>query len=338
VADPPTSERPDPSRASSPAEFVSALNALRRWAGQPSLRALKTLAGSRPGSGDPPVEALPTSTTHEILAGKRLPRPPRLEFVEHFVAACLRAAHRPPGEIVPEVERWRDSWRALTGPEPGPNGNGQATNDVPVPALRRRSGRLVRLALAGALFAGGGVTGSVVTMYANDLGPWSITARSGADLCPEKPAPAADGRQLVFRGHFSEGADDPAWWAQPGRLRLMPETQQARMVVKGGTARASDIIFEQRQIPLEHGRTYTVAADLSADREVVIRLTVQMRFSPHRNVLTHDIIVEPRPCRFSYTATSDVAVEDGVVSFQLGGHDDDFTLTVDNVSLIEHPP
>ncbi|WP_033346626.1 carbohydrate binding domain-containing protein [Catenuloplanes japonicus] len=75
--------RPDPSVAGSPAQFTDALNRLRAWAGEPSLRTLRDLAH--------PPGALPTSTVHDILSGRRLPRMPRAEFVDAYVTACLRA-------------------------------------------------------------------------------------------------------------------------------------------------------------------------------------------------------------------------------------------------------
>ncbi|MEV6814199.1 carbohydrate binding domain-containing protein [Micromonospora sp. NPDC051296] len=80
----------------------------------PRLRDLRELAGTRSGPGGRRLEALPSSTTHEVLAGKRLPRLPRLEFVESFVRACLRARRRREHEIETEVERWRQAWLALT--------------------------------------------------------------------------------------------------------------------------------------------------------------------------------------------------------------------------------
>ena len=134
---------PDPAVAGDPAQLVAQLNRLRVWAGQPSLRVLRELAGTRSGPGGRRLEALPSSTTHEVLAGKRLPRLPRLEFVESFVRGCLRARHRPEHEIETEVERWRQAWRALTeapttredraGDEGGPASTAGVDGAVPDP-------------------------------------------------------------------------------------------------------------------------------------------------------------------------------------------------------------
>ncbi|MDP9792731.1 hypothetical protein J2S43_001243 [Catenuloplanes nepalensis] len=101
------SDCPDPSGSDSPDEFTDALVALRVWAGKPSLRTLRDLAR--------PAGSLPTSTVHEILGGRRLPNLPRLEFVEAYVRACLRAhGGAGPAGTEAELRRWRDAWRRLT--------------------------------------------------------------------------------------------------------------------------------------------------------------------------------------------------------------------------------
>src|SRR3569833_3600167 len=92
---------PDPSRADSPAEFLNELKALRVWAGQPSLRRIERLAKAH-------GHYLPSSTTHEVLVGKRLPNLPRLEFVDAFASACLRAEGNTEESAIPaEIERLR---------------------------------------------------------------------------------------------------------------------------------------------------------------------------------------------------------------------------------------
>ncbi|WP_341720419.1 carbohydrate binding domain-containing protein [Micromonospora sp. FIMYZ51] len=122
---------PDPAVAGDAAQLVTQLNRLRAWAGQPSLRVLRELAGTRLGPGGRQLEALPSSTTHEVLAGKRLPRLPRLEFVESFVRACLRARRRREHEIETEVERWRQAWRTLADP---PTPSAERADDGAAPA------------------------------------------------------------------------------------------------------------------------------------------------------------------------------------------------------------
>jgi hypothetical protein len=107
---------PDPRSARTPEQFVRRMTELRRWAGNPSLRMLRRLAGTTTTAAGDTVDALPESTTSYLLNGRSLPRPPRLEFVEAFVAACLDARHHPRDEIARETERWREAWRSLTAP------------------------------------------------------------------------------------------------------------------------------------------------------------------------------------------------------------------------------
>jgi len=104
---------PDPSTASTASELVQRLSQLRWWSGQPSLRTLRRLGGAKRTPDGDEVDALPSSTTSDLLAGRCLPRLPRMAVVETYVSACLLAANLPPEEIRGQVERWRQAWRAL---------------------------------------------------------------------------------------------------------------------------------------------------------------------------------------------------------------------------------
>jgi hypothetical protein len=113
---------PDPATAANATEFVECLNRLRAWAGQPSLRTLRRLAGTTWTPGGERVDALPETTMSSVLRGKRLPRLPRMTFVESFVAACMVACGRSPENGEREIDRWRRAWRILAQPaaEAGP--------------------------------------------------------------------------------------------------------------------------------------------------------------------------------------------------------------------------
>ena len=107
------SQRPDPGTVSTPAEFIERLNALRLWAGQPSLRRLSRLAGTTTTADGDEVPALPPSTASHVLTGKTLPGLPRLAFVEAFVTGCLRASGVP--RTGDELRHWQEAWRGLYG-------------------------------------------------------------------------------------------------------------------------------------------------------------------------------------------------------------------------------
>lgn len=340
MADEPNASRPDPSSARTPSEFVAQLNSLRRWAGQPSLRVLQKLAGLRPQPGSPPTEALPTSTTHEILAGKRLPRLPRADFVEQFVAACLRAARCDDREIGPEVQRWRRSWQTLLEATPV---NGQVINEpdlahdrqqaatagaqrLPRRRLTRRN--LVQVALAVTLFGTGAGAGGAATHYLAEPQPAQ---------CPQPSVTLPRGKERVVNGNFDRATE--GWWHASGGYQVREEDGRMLIDVPGHSGRNRwDKLVEQRGISLRKGRTYTASFDMSADRPVSIYVAVQMEFDPFEPVLQHIVTVGPTPCHFTFTATNrNVDTDHGVVTFQLGGHTQDHAYILDNVSLIEHP-
>ncbi|GAA2887779.1 hypothetical protein Acy02nite_82190 [Actinoplanes cyaneus] len=99
-------------------DFLAELRRLRAQAGDPSFRQLHRIAAKL--IADAPtgyrMDPLSPSTTSEVLAGKRLPRLPRLEFVESYVAACLSSSGVDEPAVDAEVARWRTLWHSLTTP------------------------------------------------------------------------------------------------------------------------------------------------------------------------------------------------------------------------------
>jgi tetratricopeptide (TPR) repeat protein len=100
--------QPDPNAARDGRAFTELLEELRQWAGRPSLRRLCQLGGNVRSPSGHLVPALPPSTVSSVLRRKQLPR---LDFVEAFVAACLRARKSPPAEIDDAIGRWQRAWR-----------------------------------------------------------------------------------------------------------------------------------------------------------------------------------------------------------------------------------
>jgi hypothetical protein len=127
---PPYGGSPDPSGASTPEAYIRALRSLRQWAGQPSLRRLRTV-GTAPARYGGCLGELAPSTVSEILNGKRLPRLPRTDFVEAFVRACLVAMHCPRGEAEATIALWLRAWRSLMESDHG------STADVELDAARK---------------------------------------------------------------------------------------------------------------------------------------------------------------------------------------------------------
>ncbi|MET8159890.1 hypothetical protein ABZT47_26265 [Sphaerisporangium sp. NPDC005289] len=180
-----TSPPPDPATASTPGEFVDALDRLRLWAGRPSLRRLRHLAGRSTTPDGQQVDALPPSTVSYTLNGRGLPGLPRLAFVEAYITACLTACDLPSEQIEEQVARWQDAWRRLATPgdlEPAAQEAEGATSQPHSPdQASSRAGR-TRLMLAGlAGLAAGALIATVVTLFLRPAAGQGIPLVRGED-------------------------------------------------------------------------------------------------------------------------------------------------------------
>ncbi len=170
---------PAPGPLRTPEQLVRRMAELRQWAGQPSLRTLRRLAGTTTTTSGTVIDALPSSTTSYLLNGRGLPRPPRLELVDAFVTACLLAVDHPVHQISPVVQEWRSTWRAVSvtdvdrppspssrpdhEPSPSP-GLDQSAVAGDRPALPRRSFIRSRTVLAAVGAFALGATAAVVVL------------------------------------------------------------------------------------------------------------------------------------------------------------------------------
>jgi hypothetical protein len=111
------------------AGYVERLRQLRVWAGRPSFRRLAALAGTTTTPSGYVLDRLPPSTTSDVLSGKRLPQLPRMDLVEAFVTACMKACPVPQDVTRDVVEQWLVVWRRLAG-LPSPEDSGELTSVV----------------------------------------------------------------------------------------------------------------------------------------------------------------------------------------------------------------
>ncbi|WP_433515342.1 hypothetical protein ACQP2T_06810 [Nonomuraea sp. CA-143628] len=219
MADAVTSPPPDPASASTAREFVEALDRLRLWAGRPSLRRLRHLAGRSTTPDGHEVDALPPSTVSYTLNGRGLPSLPRLAFVEAYITACLTACDMPSEQIEAQVARWQDAWRRVAAPgdldpatpgdlDPAAPGDlepaaqdaeGEASQtDAPDPAAARPGrARVMLVGLAG--LVAGALIATVVTLLVRPAASQAIPQIHGED--PNR----CDSPSVCFYDHGQTG-------------------------------------------------------------------------------------------------------------------------------------
>ncbi|WP_133904885.1 carbohydrate binding domain-containing protein [Actinophytocola oryzae] len=318
---------PEPTQARTPADFVADLNRLRVWAGQPSLRQLEKLSG-QPLAGQG-TEPLPSSTTSEILAGRRLPRLPRLEFVESFVAACLRARELDDEAVEQTVDRWRTAWRGVeTGDASGRSWSPR------VPAV---------VAAAVVIFAAGvlvGVTGTrLLDQGDSAASPTTTTAAPVASrpcLPPDEP-PARGTVSMGPAGTPSVDDHDPAdWWSNVSTVALTTNPKGFTVAVPSGSTMSWEVLAIRSGITLTAGHRYRFDFTASANRAVAIQTRIQDKAPPlYRPALVESVPVATTPCRRAYTFTvNSTSPATGEVTFQLGGQGA-YTLTIDDPVLVD---
>lgn len=298
-------------------DFIAGLRQLRAQAGNPSFRELGRVAAAR---GDHRADPLPPSTTSEVLAGKRLPRLPRLEFVESYVAACKRSSGADEHTVAAEVARWRELWRSLmteerpaepAGPQPTP----RRTLVLPL---------IVVIFVAG---LGAGVTGS----------RWWPTGRQAdqAGALPAAPDACVQPEAADLDGQDVFGPQRDPWWVdKPSVVKLEPDGRRFSAEVRAGTTVPGDLVIV-KDVSIVKARSYALAFTTFADRDTKIRVRVQDSSSPGRpESYQRDIPVGPTPCRRVFRFPGELTSDQSEVTFQVGGRSEDFRLEVSDVQLV----
>ncbi|SNY24951.1 carbohydrate binding domain-containing protein [Paractinoplanes atraurantiacus] len=307
--------------------FVAELRRLRARAGDPSFRHLSRLAAAQR-----PADPLPPSTISDVLAGKRLPRLPRLEFVEAYVAACLTAEGQDEPGITAEVARWRALWRSLATPEKLEE---QADSVRPEQPPRRR--RLTLLALAAAVFLAGLGAGVAGTLGWTGRHRAVADPATAADTCvPAGTAPPAG--QDVLRLP-SPGRKTGSWWVNDtGAATLSTDGRRFRADVIAGTSRPGDLIIVKSDVTLVQGRAYALTFSAAADRATTIRVRVQDSQPPAYQA-SHDreVSVGRDTCHHHYRFVAQKSSDHSELTFQVGGRPHDFQLHVSNAALVALP-
>ncbi|MEU8238902.1 hypothetical protein AB0C07_11695 [Actinoplanes missouriensis] len=313
-------------------DFVAELRRLRAQAGDPPLRQLHQIAQKRisEAPGRHRMDPLPPSTTSEILSGKRLPRLPRLEFVESYVAACLSSSGLDEPAITAEVTRWRELWRSLTTPEK-PAASAQ-------PMLADRPSRRRVLTLAAVFLAGLGIgIAGTLSWTSRPLPTANAATPETPDTClsPGTTPPAG---QDVLRLPPT-GQRTGSWWAnKPTIATLTTDGPQFQADIAAGTARPGDVIIVKSDVTLVKGRSYALAFSATADRATTIRVRAQDSQPPaYQESYDREVSVDQTPCTHLYQFVAQKSSTHSELTFQVGGRPHDFRLQVRDITLTETP-
>ncbi|MFV2021052.1 glycoside hydrolase family 9 protein [Micromonospora sp. LOL_023] len=141
----------------------------------------------------------------------------------------------------------------------------------------------------------------------------------------------AEEREHIVNGTFDDGTGP--WWATEN-VTLGNTDGRLCAVVPGGTANPWDASIGHNDIPLIDGAAYRLTFSASADVAATVRANVQLNAAPYTTVLSRELDLGPDPETVSYEFTANLDSPDGTFTFQLGGGTEEFTLCLDNVSLI----
>ncbi|MEV4349020.1 hypothetical protein AB0J83_31570 [Actinoplanes sp. NPDC049596] len=314
---------------SSAEDFVAELRHLRTQAGDPSFRQLSRIARNE-GRADP----LPPSTTSDVLAGKRLPRLPRLEFVESYVAACLSFHGRDEPSIAAEVARWRERWRALATPE---------KDGAPLPEPADRPAPRRPLILVAGVFLAGlgvGIAGTVGWTGRHTSPAGAAEGQPGAevpDVCVSPGTAVPDGQDVLRLP--AAGKKSGSWWVNDNTAAtLSTDGRRFRADVAAGTARPGDVLIVKSDVALVQGRSYVLAFAAAADHATTIRVRVQDSRPPsYHPSYDREVSVDRETCLHHYRFVATKTSDHSELTFQVGGRSEGFQLQVADAALVAAP-
>ncbi|MFD0427368.1 carbohydrate binding domain-containing protein [Streptomyces zhihengii] len=124
----------------------------------------------------------------------------------------------------------------------------------------------------------------------------------------------------------------PPWWWTANSPAAVTDGELCADIV-GGTANPWDAIIGQDGVDLLAGEGYVLSFTAHATAPVAIRTALQMAVEPYtaEHLSTDQITTEPQTFTHTFTAKADN--DAAQLGFQTGGHDQAFTLCLDDVSL-----
>lgn len=107
---------------------------------------------------------------------------------------------------------------------------------------------------------------------------------------------------------------------------------QLCVAVTGGTENPWDVSIGY-DLSLVDGAAYTLSFSASADPAAAVLANVQLNEEPYTQALGQSLTLTSTLEDFSYDFAGNVDTDTGVLTFQLGGNEDDYTFCLDDVSL-----
>ncbi|GAA2592558.1 cellulase [Dactylosporangium fulvum] len=152
---------------------------------------------------------------------------------------------------------------------------------------------------------------------------------------------AQESREQVFNGCFNDN-DTAGWFAAGGAgVQMSAVDGKLRVQVPGGTSNKFDVIVGQNDIALRNGKEYTLSFTASASEPVTVgvRAQVQVDHTFPGTFENSDVNVTPsqQQHQFTFVCTLD-NTDNGQLAFQFGGHPNDCTFFLDDVSLVGGDP
>ncbi|HEY7489014.1 MAG TPA: carbohydrate binding domain-containing protein [Streptosporangiaceae bacterium] len=306
------------------------MGAARELAGQ--LRLLMDRAGLSPrqlaADGNVPYDV---TALQRFLSGRVLP--PR-QLVEVIAARCGGDRE----QLLSTLDR------AVVARDAGlPWAAG--TTSRPRRSLRDRP-KLIVAAFIGFIVVTNAVTAAVVVRLTDrssseDAGgaartappdpPQSAGVPTPARLPLRGTPPAPTKASLIRNGGFT--GTTMSWWPVSD-VRITADADRLRADVGGGSRERWDRIVSAASFPLRNGRTYTLTFDAAADADITDQVTVELDDQPYTEALSRKVKLTTSMRRFSYRFTANVALDQAALNFELGGHPNDHTVWLDNVTLI----
>lgn len=161
------------------------------------------------------------------------------------------------------------------------------------------------------------------------------------ELCIDDFSITPLGTNLIPNGDFASGSADP-WFVAPDLGPADASSGALVVPVPAGSGIYSGVGFNG--LAIEEGTSYTLTFDVSASQERTIRAIVGENGGSYGTVLDKTVAVTTEPTTVSHTFTATDSYPatttpggpfEGQLAFQVGGRGDDWTFTIDDVSLVE---